>query len=132
MDFTLQTYKTLLQTLKNKGYTFLTFHDYLNLPLNLSLILLRHDVDLKPQNSLATAKMEHELGIKGSYYFRMVPESYDIEIIGQVAELGHEVGYHYETMDTASRRDCFVAKGAPRNDGMKNKDKLIDAAYQQF
>ncbi|HCX99934.1 MAG TPA: hypothetical protein DG754_07330, partial [Bacteroidales bacterium] len=61
MDFTLKTYKTLLQTLQNKGYTFITFHDYLNpsLNLNLSLILLRHDVDLKPQNSLATAKMEH-------------------------------------------------------------------------
>ena len=175
MDFTLKAYKNLLQTLKNKGYPFITFHDYLtqtrnpkletrnpqpttrnSQPVtrnpqpttrNPQLILLRHDVDLLPQNSLATAKIEHELGIKGSYYFRMVPESYDIDIIRQITELGHEVGYHYETMDTASSRhrertlqsdlnkeeikDCFVTKSAPRNDGMK-KDELIDAAYQQF
>jgi hypothetical protein len=130
MDFTLKTYKLLLQTLKNKGYTFITFHDYPNLNLNLNLIILRHDVDLKPQNSLATAKIEHEMGIKGSYYFRAVPESWDETIIREIAAMGHEVGYHYETMDTASRKDCFVVP--PRNDGMKNNNELIDAAYHQF
>ena len=62
-------------------------------------VILRHDVDLKPQNSLATAKLEHELGIRGSYYFRAVPQSWEEQIIKEIASLGHEIGYHYETMD---------------------------------
>src|SRR5574344_2132434 len=36
-----------------------------------------HDVDLNPQNSLRFAKIQHELGIHGSYFFRVGPESWD-------------------------------------------------------
>ena len=46
----------------------------------------------------ATAKIEHELGIQASYYFRVVPESNQPEYIRQIAALGHEIGYHYEDM----------------------------------
>ena len=70
------------------------------------IVILRHDVDLKPQNSLTTAKLEHELGIKGSYYFRAVPESWNEDIIKEINSLGHEVGYHYETMDMIDSRHC--------------------------
>tara|TARA_B100000315_G_C14390364_1_gene501639 strand:- start:274 stop:867 length:594 start_codon:yes stop_codon:yes gene_type:complete len=41
------------------------------------------------------------MGIKGSYYIRAVPESWDEKIIKKIEDLGHEVGYHYETMDTS-------------------------------
>jgi hypothetical protein len=212
MDFTLTSYKDLLQSLKSSGYTFVTFRDYLA-SINLSadrqainpqpstftyrnamqvgatrnpepgtqnsepgtrnpeprtrnsqpatftyrnemkvgatrnperLLILRHDVDLKPQNSLATAKIEHELDIKGSYYFRMVPESYNVDIIKEIASLGHEIGYHYETMDTAGR--MHNPQPATRNSEVPSINQspddnwvnhsinksLIDAAYQQF
>ena len=68
-----------------------------------SIIVLRHDVDRLPQNSLKTAQIEHELGIHGSYYFRIVPESFDEKIIREIAALGHEIGYHYEDVDLAAR-----------------------------
>ena len=48
------------------------------------------------------AKIQIGLGIKGSYYFRAVSESWDESVIKEIASLGHEVGYHYETMDTAN------------------------------
>ena len=60
------------------------------------IVILRHDVDRRPLNALTTAKLENELGIRGTYYFRIVPESFDETIIKQIAELGHEIGYHYE------------------------------------
>jgi len=44
------------------------------------------------------------LGIKGTYYFHVVPESYDERIIKQIAELGHEVGYHYENLSHAAQK----------------------------
>ena len=61
-------------------------------------IILRHDVDLKAANSLATARIEHELGICASYYFRVVPQSNQPDMIRAIADLGHEIGYHYEDM----------------------------------
>lgn len=85
MDFTLAKYKELLVALKGYGD-----------------ITLRHDVDLKPLNSLATAKIESELGWKAVYYFRAVPESWDEDVIRQIAALGHEIGYHYESLTTCN------------------------------
>ena len=59
---------------------------------------MRQDVDLRPDSSLATAKIEHELGMRSVYYFRAVPESWDEAIIKEIAGMGHEVGYHYESL----------------------------------
>jgi len=100
MDFTINKYKELLQSLIDKKYSFQTFQEFLEKPKK-KVVILRHDVDLLPQNSLQFAKIQYELGIKGSYYFRAVPKSWDEKIIIEIAGLGHEVGYHYETMDTA-------------------------------
>lgn len=63
--------------------------------------LLHHDVDGRPLNSLEFARIQHEKGIQETYYFRMVPQSLDPTIIREIAAMGHEIGYHYETMDTA-------------------------------
>jgi len=53
-----------------------------------------------PQNALQIAKIENRLGIKASYYFRAVPESWNEEIIKEIHKLGHEIGYHYENLTT--------------------------------
>ena len=95
MDFTLQKYKELLSALRGYGE-----------------VILRHDVDKKPQNSLAMAQIEQELGWKATYYFRAVPESWDEEIIRKISAMGHEIGYHYESLATC--------------------DGDLEAAYQDF
>ena len=108
-DFTLYQYRHLLESLLQQGYQFLTFEQYCELtssphrliassPHHPKYIILRHDVDLKAANSLATALIEHELGVRASYYFRVVPQSNQPDIIRAIAELGHEIGYHYEDM----------------------------------
>lgn len=85
MDFTLLKYSELLGVLKGYGD-----------------IVLRHDVDLTPQNSLITARLEASIGWKATYYFRTVPESWDEEIIREIEGLGHEIGYHYECLTTCN------------------------------
>lgn len=102
MDFTLRKYKELLLFLQQQGYQFITFEQYCNNKPTGQWVILRHDVDRKPQNSLATAQIEHSLGITASYYFRIVPESNQPEYIRQIAALGHEIGYHYEDMAIAN------------------------------
>ena len=103
-DFTLEIYRELLCALRQKGYQFLTFEQYCQLKASLpkKFIILRHDVDLKAKNSLQTAQVEHELGVQASYYFRVVPQSNQPEIIRAIADLGHEIGYHYEDMTLAN------------------------------
>ncbi len=74
-----------------------TLSQYSNL-LKYSQISFRHDVDRKPEKSLKMAKLEHSYGVKATYYFRMKPESYNEKIINEIIELGHEIGYHYESL----------------------------------
>lgn len=123
MDFTFEKYKELLQTLNENRYiSVLRFKECSRLDgcewkdeasvSRCRYVLLRHDVDLKPFNSLRTAQIEKEFGMKAIYYFRAVAESWDEEIIKHISSLGHEIGYHYECLTTC--------KGN------------IDAAYQDF
>lgn len=107
MDFTLDKYKQLLVALKGSGIDF----------------RLRHDVDLLPQNSLCTAKIEARLGMNATYYFRIVPESYDETIMKEIYSLGHEIGYHYESLTT-----CNGDVDAAYADFCDNLDKLRQLA----
>lgn len=102
MDFTLSKYKELLVALNGYGE-----------------VTLRHDVDKKPQNSLKTARIERDLGWKAVYYFRAVPESWDDSIIREISALGHEIGYHYESLTT-----CNGDKEAAYRDFCDNLEKL--------
>jgi len=123
IDFTLSTYKSLIKALKKRNYQFLTVEEYFFHPLAPShfrtvalpfsrtvalsymhpIVIMRHDVDRKPENSLKTAIIENKFNIKASYYFRVGKESNQPKIIKQIADLGHEIGYHYE--------DLTIAKG---------------------
>ena len=107
MDFTLNKYTQLLNALKQSGISF----------------NLRHDVDLLPENSLRIAQIESGLDLSATYYFRMVPESYNEEIIREIADLGHTIGYHYESLTT-----CNGNVGAAYNDFCQNLDKLRQLA----
>lgn len=98
MDFTLKIYRELLVAIVNAGYSIHPFQEWCEGKAQVRYVILRHDVDLKAKQSLATAKIEASLGIKSSYYFRVVPQSNQPEIITAIADLGHEIGYHYEDL----------------------------------
>lgn len=83
MDFTIDKYRELLHALKQHNR-----------------FKIRHDVDLQPDFSLRVAKVEAEMGLHATYYFRTVPESYDENIIQQIVSMGHTAGYHYECLTT--------------------------------
>ncbi len=99
MDFTLKIYRQLLDALIAQGYVFQTFREFLSSNESKSIVL-RHDVDLMPKNSLEFAKIQNEKGVKGVFYFRAVKESWDEGIIKEISNLGHEIGYHYENLTT--------------------------------
>lgn len=96
-DFTVEKLEQLLKSFVEAGFTVTSFQDFLDSPKE-RVLVLRHDVDRLPLNSLATAKMEHRLGLKGTYYFRVTSGSFRPEVIEEIVKLGHEIGYHYEDL----------------------------------
>jgi len=141
MDFTLKTYKSLLQKLKTRGFSFYTFSGYLQINQTnepKQWIILRHDVDLMPENSLQTAKIEHSLGIRSTYFFRIIPETFKPDIIQQIADLGHEIGYHYEDLTLAVETHAFVPQKRSGSGGRASlndnraSSNITPCAYQLF
>ena len=100
MDFTLSIYTDLLKSLQKNGYVFQTFEQFMTKPAD-KVVVLRHDIDKLPDNAVTVAKIEKNLGIKASYYYRIVKESNVPELIREVAKMGHEIGYHYEDLTLA-------------------------------
>lgn len=101
-DFSLDAYMQVVHALLAKQLPIFGVAKWLNeAPQEGALI--RHDVDRRPQNALDMAKAEATLGVFTTYYFRVVGSANNPEIMRAIAELGHEVGYHYE--------DLALAKG---------------------
>jgi hypothetical protein len=123
MDFTVSKYRVLLTSLIANDYKIIRFIDYIKNSPTPKTIILRHDVDRLPGNALKLAQLEHELGIHGTYYFRIVSESFNVAVIKRVAELGHEVGYHYEDIDLVWKKTRKPKSGI---------GDLIDMAMESF
>jgi hypothetical protein len=100
-DFTLAKYSELCQALKS-NYKILRVRDYMAKKNDFHgkcIAILRHDVDRYPDRSLNMAKLEKTMNICSTYYFRIVPEIFQPEIIKKIEKMGHEIGYHYEVLD---------------------------------
>ena len=99
-DFTHKIYRDFLISLKKQNFQFITVEEYFSLKYdkNRAFIIIRHDVDRRPKSSLKMAKIENSMGIKATYYFRTISRTLKPDIIREIATLGHEIGYHYESL----------------------------------
>ncbi|SNZ16963.1 hypothetical protein SAMN06269185_2830 [Natronoarchaeum philippinense] len=103
-DFTFETYGELLDAGLEAGYSFLTVREYLATDageLPEQFVVLRHDVDRKPENALDMARLEAQKEVPSTYYVRTIEKTFRPGLIRRIEELGHEVGYHYEDLDRA-------------------------------
>ena len=127
-DFTYHIYSGLIKSFKKSGYGLLPYIHYIsNNNEYEKCVVLRHDVDRLPKNSLQMAELENRLGVKASYYFRMVKQSYDENIIRRIMDMGHEIGYHYEDLDMSSRGQKSEIRGRKDIDYNALLDKAIDS-----
>ena len=135
IDFNLTIYKKLLSSLKKNGFSFITFEEYCQgIRPSGNWIILRHDVDDKKLNSLKFAEIQEQLNIKATYYFRMVPQSFDPIVIKKIFDLGHEIGYHYEDMDFASGKVTFPFTVTTKEVDIliKNNDKVSQSMLAMY
>lgn len=97
MDFTIKKYIELLQVLINGEHDFQTLIEFVNSPSE-KTIIIRHDVEKHFNNALKFAIEENKLNIKGTYFFRFSKHHFNPQIINEILELGHEIGYHYDDL----------------------------------
>ncbi len=97
IDFTLKKFSQLCEIVSST-YPTITLNTYLSGNHPDKFIIMRHDVDRKIKNSLKTAKIENNFGITSTYYFRMNNNVFQPEIIKEIKDMGHEIGYHYEVL----------------------------------
>jgi len=95
-DFTLSLYNGLINSLIEKGYLIQPHANELD--LFKKSIILRHDIDAMPLKALSMAKIENNLGIRTSFFFKTRPHIFIPQIIQQIASFHHVIGYHYEDL----------------------------------
>lgn len=100
MDFTLKRYEDFLKELSKNKILVYGIAEWIKIKPSCG-ILLRHDVDRKPGNSLKVARLENKYGIRSTYYFRIVKASFNPVIIKDIENLNNEIGYHYEDLSLA-------------------------------
>lgn len=100
-DFTSHKFLRLCEAISG-AYPTVTMAEYMENQHPNRFILMRHDVDRIPERALGIARIEQELGIRSTYYFRTIKSVFKSEIISQIKDMGHEIGYHYETLSEAN------------------------------
>jgi hypothetical protein len=66
-------------------------------------LVLRHDVDASLEKALKMAKIEHQMGVKSTYFVWLSGPLYNpfegrnVCIMKEICALGHEIGLHYDT-----------------------------------
>lgn len=100
-DFTLENYKHLVSLAVAKGFNFISYTDEF-IPERKD-ILWRHDVEFEPDIALKMAQIEHECGVKATYFFQIHSPYYNIfdphytMVLNQIHELGHYVSLHFDS-----------------------------------
>jgi hypothetical protein len=103
-DFTPAKYESLLNALIRNGYrSQIPFgpSGASAVPEGVRAVILRHDVDRPSGLTLRFAELEHRLGLQSIFYFRSWGGRFEEDAVSRVVHLGHEVGYHYETLSRA-------------------------------
>jgi hypothetical protein len=75
--------------------------DFLQKEYSDKVCILRHDVDRGIKSALKLANIEKEFNISASYYFRY-PQTFNKNVIKEICNLNHEIGYHYEILAKAA------------------------------
>jgi len=131
-DFTIRKYRKLLETLLRQGFLFMRSDAYNEMRNDQKVyILLRQDVDRLPGNSFDFARIQYELQIKSTFYFRAMPGSCEPRIIEKIAGMGHEIGYHYEDLSFAQAKLKAQGSGL-KAQGEELEKMLVEIGIESF
>lgn len=97
-DFTLTSYRSVLRYAR-ESYRFVGYED---IPFDTRFVLWRHDCDISVNRALRLATIEHEEGVKATYFINLHSDYYNsletgqAEMIMEIVGLGHDLGIHFD------------------------------------
>lgn len=128
--FSLEIYAGILEKAKSLGYEFPTVSELrAGAHSRNRFLLLRHDIDVSPRYALAMAKLEHQRGIRSSFYVLLHSLYYNPaaaphwEALREIVSMGFEVGLHYET-------DFFENRGLDPLEGVLHDVAALENILQ--
>lgn len=99
MEFTYLAYEKLIKQLKDKGYKFCDYTNYID---RNKVVILRHDIDTSLNKALEMAKLENSLGVSAYYFVLLSTDFYNInsekslKILKEIRQLGGKIGLHFD------------------------------------
>lgn len=157
--FTADGYRGILVRALDAGYRLTPFREF-DPPADDShgrpVLLLRHDMDHDLASAEKVGELEAALGVRSTYFIQTASALYNLlapesrRIVRRLAELGHEVGLHYEARryvgpegernlvadlrlleDLCGQRVVSAAQHIPIDDGVVNlKPHIRHEAYE--
>ena len=67
-----------------------------------SFLVLKHDIENTMPKAYKLAEIEHKYGHRGTYYAHayLLDDLKNVELLQKMQEMGHEISYHYDVMDS--------------------------------
>ena len=97
--FTLDEWDILCEKISDQENV-ITINEILNQPLESRWVAIKHDIETNVDKALKVARIEAHHNIKATYYFQADLVDDNFHIMEQIADLGHEVTYHYDVLDS--------------------------------
>lgn len=125
-SYSLGHYDRILRLALELGYRIPCVKDVANELPEEKFFLIRHDVDITPWAALTMAGFEQSVGVTTTYYWRLHAPYYNLmdatvlEVVQRIAELGHEVGLHYEP-------GFFLERGEDPVEGTRRDIRTFEA-----
>ena len=99
MNFTYSAYRGLISLLKQKDYCFCGYSDYAD---KKKCVIMRHDIDNSMDRAAKLAQVEHEEGIRSTYFVLLKTDFYNPaskrvnDRLQAIKDMGHEIGLHFD------------------------------------
>ncbi|MBO7309825.1 MAG: hypothetical protein J6U86_00345 [Clostridia bacterium] len=89
-------------------------------------LVLKHDVETDVSKALVLARIENKYGHKGSFYVQayLLDNERNVSMLREIQEMGHEVSYHHDVMDSCGGDLELAAK-----EFEKNRNKFADNGF---
>lgn len=100
MIFTYQHWDDFCKELAEKGVRSISTREILASTAN--YVVLKHDVETNVPKAYRLAAIEHKYGHRGSYYVQayLLHDAANIRLLQEMQQMGHEISYHYDVMDS--------------------------------
>ncbi len=129
MEFTYDSYKSMIDNLQKGDYSFAGYHNWQDCLQRGRCVILRHDLDFDVKKAVMFSEIEKEMGVTGTYFVMLTSSLYNVcsketgEMLRQIQDNGHTIGLHYDETrypEAFGNRDALV-------NNIKKEAKILES-----